>query len=400
MKYLIVIGDGMGDYPVDSLGGRTPLDYAPTPRLDALAKRSLVGRVATIPEGMAPGSDVAIMSLMGYNPKGVLTGRGPLEALALGVPLKESDVAFRMNLVTMEWGTHTIIRNHSAGDVTGEEAAELLDSLRERMPLGDKSVHQGVSYRNLLLWPGAPEPLPSIPPHDYRDKPVDFLLDDPANAPLVELLRASWPILINHPVNQKRLSKGLPPANSIWLWGQGRAPKVKSYAERWGLTGATVSAVDIIRGLGLATGLKPLRIEGATGWLDTNYAGKAAAAVESLKTGDLCVVHLEAPDETSHQGRLDQKLEAIERFDRQIVGPIVDALEAEKTDFRLLAACDHYTPLALKTHTADPVPFLLYDSRQSLDGPERWHEAAAMPGPLVPDGPALARLLFGPEKGA
>ena len=398
MKYLILIGDGMGDFPIKSLGGRTPLDYAPTPQLDALARRGKVGRVATIPEGMPPGSDVAIMSLMGYNPKGVLTGRGPLEALALGVPLQEGDLAFRMNLVTMEWGTHTIIRNHAAGDITTAESAELIATLNERMPLGGKTIHQGVSYRNVLVWPGAPEGLPSLPPHDYLDKPIEFLLNDEAQAPLLDLIRASWPILINHPVNQKRLAKGLPPANSIWLWGQGRTPKVKTYAERWGLAGATVSAVDIIRGLGLATGLTPLRVEGATGVLNTNYAGKVMAAVKSLETGDIVVVHLEAPDEASHHGDLHQKLQAIERFDRLIVGPIVGSLEAKGIHFRLLAACDHYTPLSLKTHTDDPVPFSLYDNREHHHGPEKWCEAACADGPLVPDGPTLARMLLGPEK--
>jgi 2,3-bisphosphoglycerate-independent phosphoglycerate mutase len=348
---------------------------------------------------MPAGSDVAIMSLMGYNPKGVLTGRGPLEALALGVPLGPADVAFRLNLITMEWGPHTIIRDHAAGDITAPEAALLLATLRERMPLpAGQTIHQGVSYRHVLVWPGAPDGLPSIPPHDQLDKPIEFLLNDQAQAPLVDLVRASWPLLINHPVNQSRLDRGLPPANSIWLWGQGRVPKVKSYAERWGVSGAAVSAVDIIRGLGLATGLEPIHVEGATGGLDTNCAGKVAAALRALEAMDLAVVHLEAPDEASHQGRLDQKLEAIERFDAEIVGPLLSGLSARGGDYRLLAACDHYTPLSLKTHSRDPVPFVLYDSSAPQAGPESWSERAAASGPLIPDGPSLARLLLGPER--
>jgi 2,3-bisphosphoglycerate-independent phosphoglycerate mutase len=260
------------------------------------------------------------------------------------------------------------------------------------------SIHQGVSYRNVLIWPGAPDNLPSIPPHDHLDKPIDYFLNDAAMAPLVDLVRSSWPILINHPVNQARLSQGLPPANSIWLWGQGKAPKVKTYAQRWGLTGAAISAVDIIRGLGLATGLDPIPVPGATGGLDTNYAGKVAAAIEALKTRDLALVHYEAPDETSHQGRLDQKLEAIERFDALIVGPLLAGLRAEGHDFRLMAASDHYTSLSLKSHTADPVPFLIYDSLAPASGPSVFSEAAAAFGPFVPDGQALAQRLFGPER--
>jgi 2,3-bisphosphoglycerate-independent phosphoglycerate mutase len=400
MKYLIVIGDGMGDHPIESLGGRTPLEAAPTPNLDALARTALAGRAATVPEGMAPGSDVAIMSLMGYNPKGVLTGRGPLEALALGVPMGPDDTAFRLNLVTMEWGPHTIIRDHSSGYITGEEAGRLVADLGARMPLsGGRSIHQGVSYRHVLVWPDAPDGLPTVPPHDFLDKPIDFILNDPQAAPLVDLVRASWPILVEHPVNVSRLERGLNPANSVWLWGQGRTPRVRSYARRWGLTGAAVSAVDIIRGLGLATGLDPIRVEGATGELDTNYAGKVAAAVEALKTRDLAVVHLEAPDEASHQGDLEAKLEAIRRLDERIVGPLARAMDGSGERWRMLAACDHYTPVGLKSHTAEPVPFIIHDSLfPAGSGAAGYSEAACAAGELVPDGPSLARLLFGPER--
>ncbi|MDR1657467.1 MAG: cofactor-independent phosphoglycerate mutase [Deltaproteobacteria bacterium] len=400
MKYIIAIGDGMGDFPIESLGERTPLEFTPTPHLDRLAQQGMVGRVATVPEGMPPGSDVAIMSLLGYNPKGVLTGRGPLEALALGIKLAESDLAFRLNLVTMDWNSGTVIRNHAAGDISNDEAGVLIQALSQRMPLsGGQAIYQGISYRHVFVWPDAPGGLPSIAPHDHLDKSIDFFLNDQAAAPLSHLVKASWPILADHPINAKRLAKGLPPANSIWLWGQGRLPVVKTYAERWGLRGATVSAVDIIRGLGLATGLEPKRVAGATGGLETNYGGKVEAAIEALKDADLVVVHLEAPDETSHQGNLDHKIQAIRNFDQLIVGPLTEKLDAAAVSYRILVACDHYTPIRLKTHTADPVPFLIYDSTApGLSGAAGYSEVACARGPLIGNGPALAKLLFGPEK--
>ncbi|MDR0621155.1 MAG: cofactor-independent phosphoglycerate mutase [Deltaproteobacteria bacterium] len=404
MKYLILIGDGMGDRPIASLGDLTPLARAHTPNMDRLAQNGQLGRVKTIPDGLPPGSDVAIMSLMGFNPQGVLTGRGPLEALALKVPLAEGELAFRLNLVTIEFGERTVIRDHSAGDISSPEAKPLLEALREGLPLAPgQTIYQGFSYRNVLVWPGAPEGLPSIPPHDWLDRPINATLEDPAFRPLAELVRASWPLLANHPVNQARVKRNLRQANSLWLWGQGRKPNVKTYFERWGLNGATVSAVDIIRGLGLATGLKPLTVEGATGGLDTNFQGKVEAALSALKQTDLVVIHLEAPDETSHQGQLALKLQAIESFDAKIVGATLEGLDRSGEDYRLIVACDHYTPLEIKTHSDDPVPFILYDSRGLVrQGPPAlgYSEAEAeKTGFFVPDGLALGRLFFGPEKG-
>ncbi|MDR1036734.1 MAG: cofactor-independent phosphoglycerate mutase [Deltaproteobacteria bacterium] len=401
MKYVILIGDGMGDLPAESLGGLTPLQKACTPHMDRLAREGMIARCATVPEGMAPGSDVAIMSLMGYCAKGVLTGRGPLEAAALGLELRDGDVAFRMNLVTLgREPEKTVMLDHSAGDIGGDDAAELVCELAGKMPLAPgMSVHRGVGYRHILIWPGAPDGIPSVPPHDRRDREVDSVLDDPACRPVAELVRASWPILEDHPVNVRRRAAGRNPANSIWLWGQGRTPRVSSYAERWGITGAAVSAVDLIRGLAVATGLKPLTVPGATAWLDTNFEGKVAAALDALKTLDLAIVHLEAPDECGHQGALDLKIQAIESFDAKIVGPVLEALPSYG-DFRVLCSCDHYTPVVLKTHTSDPVPFVLYDSASpSRSGAAGYSEAEALKaGILVPDGPSLGRLLFGPER--
>ncbi|MDR1608223.1 MAG: cofactor-independent phosphoglycerate mutase [Deltaproteobacteria bacterium] len=401
MKYLILIGDGMGDYPIESLGGQTPLMAAKTPHMDRLAREGLIGRVATTPPGLAPGSDVAIMSLMGYNAKGVLSGRGPLEAAALNVPVPKGALAFRLNLVSLGFGSPVILRDHSAGDISSAEAGELIETLATKMPLGARTLHQGVSYRHLLIWPKAPQGLASIPPHDFRDKSIDGFLNDPELAPIMDLVKASWPILADHPVNLARQAKGLSPANSIWLWGQGQPPKIRTYQERWGLTGATVSAVDIIRGLGLYAGLKPYVVEGATGLLKTNYLGKAQTALEALKTLDSVVVHLEAPDECSHQGDLKAKLEAIENFDHLIVGPILAGLK-DFGDYRVLVACDHYTPISLKTHAADPVPFAFYDSQKPANSKaEGYSEKEALAsGLLIPDGPSLGRLLFGPEKEA
>jgi 2,3-bisphosphoglycerate-independent phosphoglycerate mutase len=403
MKYAILIGDGMGDLPVESLGGLTPLQKANTPNLDRLAAEGLIARCKTVPDGMAPGSDVAIMSLLGYCAKGVLTGRGPLEAAALGEPLAENDLAFRLNLVTVSReGGKTLMLNHSSGDIPDEEAGPLLEELSRKLPLPKGArIRQGVSYRNLLVWPDAPEGMASVPPHDHRDRPVDGFLDDPAYKPIADLVRASWDILENHPVNLERVSKGLPPANSVWLWGQGKKPLVKTYAERWGITGATVSAVDLIRGLAVITGLDIINVPGATGRLDTDYEGKAKAAVKALETRDLAVVHLEAPDECGHQGDLEAKLQAIENYDRLIVGPVLEKLP-DFGEYRVLCSCDHYTPVSLKTHIADPVPFVMYDSaRPAKSGAKGYSEAEAAKSPtLVPDGPSLGRMLFGPERGA
>ncbi|MDR1085194.1 MAG: cofactor-independent phosphoglycerate mutase [Deltaproteobacteria bacterium] len=400
MKYIILIGDGMGDYPIEALGGLTPIEKASTPNLDRLAKEGLIARVRTTPEGLSPGSDVAIMTLMGYNPKGVLTGRGPLEAAALNIPLNPGDSAFRLNLVTLDLGDDIIMRNHAAGDITSPEAAELLEALTKNLPLKNRTVHQGVSYRNLLVWPdGADLNLPSLPPHDYRDQSVKKFLYDQALEPVMSLVKASWAVLDTHPVNQKRRAQNLPPANSIWLWGQGQAPKIRTYREKWGLSGATVSAVDIIRGLALYSGLEPLTVPGATGLLDTNYQGKVSAGLKALKEKDLVIIHLEAPDEMSHQGDLAAKLKAIENFDKLIVGPVLEGLR-DMGPYRLMAACDHFTTLKLRTHSDDPVPMVFYDStKPAASGTAGYSEKNSLAsGRLIPDGPTLGEFIFGPER--
>ena len=402
MKYVLMIGDGMGDFPLPALNGRTPLEAAPTPNLDFMAQNGLLGLARTVPEGMPPGSDVAIMSLMGYNPQGVLSGRGPLEAASQGVDLAPDELAFRLNLVTVDRdGDKTYMRHHSSGNISDEESAELLTALRQGLPLDHgQKIHNGVGYRHLLTWPGpAPADTTSYPPHDYLDQEISALLNDPQAKPAMDLVRASWDILKDHPVNQARRARGLPPATSIWLWGKGFKPAVKSYQERWGLTGATVSAVDLIKGLGVITGLEKIDVPGATGWLDTDYEGKVAAALKALERLDYVVIHLEAPDESCHQGELDSKLKAIADFDARVVGPLLEALP-RFGDFRVLAACDHFTPLSIKTHTADPVPFIIYGRPLGDHRPSglTYSEANAAAGLLVDPGADLSKLLFGDEK--
>jgi len=403
MKYVLLIGDGMGDRPLPELSGQTPLEAAPTPNLDFMAGHGTLGLARTVPPGMTPGSDVAIMSLMGYNPKGVLTGRGPLEAASQGLVTGPEEFVFRLNLVTVrEEGGHTVMGNHAAGNITTAEAGELVETLKKELPLDSgQRLFPGVSYRHLMTWPEPrAEHFPSWPPHDYRDQVIDFILDDPTSRPLMDLVRASRAILEDHPVNVRRKAAGLDLANAVWPWGQGLRPQIKTYQDRWGVTGATVSAVDLIRGLGVCTGLETLIVPGATGWLDTNYQGKVEAALKALERLDFVVIHLEAPDEASHQGNLGEKLKAISDFDRLVVGPMLEALP-RFGPFRVLAACDHFTPLALKTHTADPVPFVLYSQpgdEGQKGGPAYNEFNAGATGLLVDPGAGLGHLLFGPEK--
>ncbi|MGL4209295.1 MAG: cofactor-independent phosphoglycerate mutase, partial [Candidatus Adiutrix sp.] len=403
VKYVLIIGDGMGDWPIAELNNQTPLMAAETPNLDYMAKNGLLGLAHTVPPGMPPGSDVAIMSLMGYNPQGVLTGRGPLEAASQNIITDPDEYVFRLNLVTISHDGQVTMRDHSAGNISTVEAAPLLDDLRQKLPLkfGQK-IFQGVGYRHLLTWPKlAPANIPSSPPHDYLDQSLNALLDDPKAKPIMDLVRASWEILENHPINQKRKVQGLALANSIWLWGQGVRPEIKTYEQRWGLTGSTVSAVDLIKGLGLITGLTSIEVPGATGWLDTNYEGKVEAALKVLEQSDFVVLHIEAPDEASHHGDLEAKLRAIHDFDAKVVGPMLRALPSFG-DYRLVTACDHYTPLKIKTHTNDPVPFIFYTNAPSKDfspsGLTYNEDNAKLTGLIVNPGANLGQLLFGPEK--
>ncbi len=400
MKYAILVGDGMGDYPVPELDGRTVLETARTPHMDALAKDGLVGLAKTVPDHLDPGSDAANMSIMGYDPAQYLSGRGPLEAASMGVKLAEDEQAFRLNLVSLdirENGT-IVMRDHSAGHISSEDASVLIDALAEKLPLdGRQKLYPGVSYRHLLVWPDLTGGLPTIPPHDWRDREVtDYMNSDlPEFKPVLDLIRASWPILKDHPINRDRLREGKNPANSIWPWGQGRSPAMPTYRERWGLSGAVVSAVDLIKGLGVFAGLDPLDIPGVTGLVDTNYEGKVAAALGALEKDDFVLVHVEAPDEAGHQGDYHTKVKAVELFDDLVVRPMVAGLE-KMGPFRLLVICDHFTPIEVKTHTHDPVPFIIYPCKHP-SGRSYTEAEAAKAGLFLPQGHTLVDLLFGSQ---
>ena len=338
------------------------------------------------------------MSILGYDPAQYHTGRGPLEAASMGVKLESNELGFRMNLVTLEVQPNgpVIMRDHAGGHIPSDEAKILVDSLAEQLPLNQgQKIYPGVSYRHLLVWPGLKDGLPTVPPHDWRDREVTNYLNNPSldMKPVLDLIKASWPILTDHPVNRKRMAKGINPANSIWPWGQGRPPSVSTYPEKWGVSGAVVSAVDLIKGLGVFAGLEAVEVPGVTGLVDTNYEGKVQAALKVLENGDYVLVHIEAPDEAGHAGDMATKIKAVELFDRRIVGPMKEALE-KMGDFRLLILCDHFTPISMKTHSRDPVPFIIYPAKHPSGRP--YTEAqAALAGLYLDKGDRLPDLLFG-----
>jgi 2,3-bisphosphoglycerate-independent phosphoglycerate mutase len=380
MKYAILIGDGMADYSMEELGGRTPLAAAKTPNMDFLATQGELGLARTIPQGMEPGSDVANLSIMGYDPAVYHTGRAPLEAASMGVSLGPQDVAFRCNLVTLrhETGGDIYMEDYSAGHISSNEAREIIVSINQTMGNGSRRFYPGVSYRHLLVWQGGEENWRTFPPHDLTGQNVrSYLEGQGREKPLLELVKSSWPVLAKHEVNTLRRERGQNPATSIWLWGQGRAPRVPTLQELYGLTGAVISAVDLMRGIGIYAGLQPILVPGATGYLDTNYAGKVEAALDALETMDFVYLHVEAPDEAGHTGELKNKLQAIEDFDYKVVGPMLQGLKT-LGPHRVLLMPDHRTPLSLKTHSPEPVPFVLYDSRQIQSSTQRrFNEFAA-----------------------
>lgn len=358
IKYVLLVGDGMADYPLDDLGGKTPLETAKTPNMDRIAA-CRIGRVKTIPEGMEPGSDTANLSLLGYKPEICHTGRSPLEAASMGVILKPEDVAFRLNLVTLDLKSNDdaiIMKSHSSGDISTDEATEIMKTLKEGLKIPGITLYQGVAYRHLLVWENGPEDALTIPPHDVLDQNMSQYLKTLSDDPIPDLIRRSWRLLADHPINRKRREQGLDEANSIWLWGQGKAPKLPPFEEKYGLTGSVVCAVDLIKGIGRYVGFNPIKVEGATGYLDTNYKGKAEAALEALQTRDFVLLHVEAPDEAAHNGNYREKIEAIEAFDEQVVGTVLKGLANYET-YRIMVVSDHYTPIVEKTHTVDPPPF-------------------------------------------
>ncbi len=363
MKYVILLGDGMADEPLDELGGKTPLQYAHTPRMDDLARRGLMGLAETVPEGFHPGSDVANLSVFGYNPAACYSGRSPLEAASMGVELGPDDVAFRLNLVTLTplYG-RLYMEDFSAGHITTAEAGELISCLQEELGGDEFEFHPGVSYRHLLVWRGGKDDLTFTPPHDLTHQSVEGHLPKGDGAgELIRLTTSAQMLLNTHPVNLKRERAGQPMANSIWLWGHGRAPRMATFQAQYGLSGAVISAVDLIKGIGVYAGLDIINVPGATGYIDTNYRGKATAALDALRSRDFVYLHVEAPDEAAHAGNLKDKLQAIEDFDAQVVGTVLDGLPALGA-YRVLVLPDHPTPVARMTHTLGPVPFALFGS--------------------------------------
>ena len=362
-KFIILVGDGMGDYPSERLGGLTPLEAARTPNIDRLARIGALGTVRTIPEGMEPGSDVANMSLLGYDPAVYHTGRAPLEAASMSIVLQPDEVAFRCNLVCLQRNEtgEAIMSDYSAGHITTPEAGELVAALQAALG-PDLRLYAGVGFRQLLVWKGGRADMAAVPPHDISGRPIakyDLLRD----APLRDFIEKASGILADHPVNVRRKSEGKPPANAVWLWGHGKAPAMPRL-DRFGLSGAMISAVDLLKGIGVFAGLEPVHVEGATGYIDTNYEGKVAAALAALEHGNFVFLHLEAPDEVSHSGDLELKVHAIECFDERIVGPVVQGI-GKYPKVRLLVTTDHYTPVSMRTHSMDPAPFLLVEDLHS-----------------------------------
>lgn len=379
MKYIVVLGDGMADEPIPALGGRTPLDAAVTPVLDELAGKGTLGTVQNVPAGMAPGSDVANLSVLGYDPAANYSGRSPLEALSVGVQMEDDDVIFRSNIVTLtepEPYAQKTILDHSSGEISTADADILMDAIRAEFNNDTFRFYTGTSYRHILVWKHGRVSVLE-PPHDHLGKVIgDYL---PREKVLRDMMERSFDILNNHPLNLARAAAGKHKANSLWFWGAGTKPKVQNFKEKTGLTGAMISAVDLLKGIAVGAGMKVYNVPGATGSIDTNWEGKAQAAIDALlKDGcDYAYIHVEAPDEMGHQGRVEDKVKSIEYLDSRLIARVKQAMEAAGEDYRLLILPDHPTPLRIRTHTSNPVPYLLYDSTHEQKKRERFTEESA-----------------------
>ena len=380
MKYIILLSDGMAGRPLSELSGRTTVEAAHTPVMDTLAKVSEIGMTSMVPKGMAPGSDTANLAVMGYDPKKYYTGRSPLEALSIGVDMADSDISFRCNLVTLSeegdaYEERTIL-DHSSDEISTQEAEVLLSAVKERLVKEGYQFYTGTSYRHLLIWKGG-RVLELTPPHDILTKKIgSYLPKDPV---LREMMEKSYEILEHHPINENRRKNGLKPANSLWFWGAGTKPALTSFEERTGKKGVMISAVDLLKGIAIGAGMDCVCVEGANGGLHTNYKGKALAAVQALTEDgyDFAYIHVEAPYEMGHQGSAAHKIEAIEHVDKEVLGTVAEKLNQAGEDYRLLLLPDHPTPIEVRTHTGDPVPYLLYDSTKEQDGLVAYNEKTA-----------------------
>jgi 2,3-bisphosphoglycerate-independent phosphoglycerate mutase len=402
VKYLIVVPDGAADRAIESLGGKTPLEASPMEYTNALAAIGEVGMVQTIPEGFAPGSDAANLSVMGYDPVVYLTGRSPLEAASIGIDMSPTDVAYRTNLVTLDGNgayEDLIIKDHSSGDISTQEAGELIKAINEEFENDKIKFYTGVSYRHCLIVKEGSIDYDLTPPHDVLGQVVANNLPKGTGSDFIEqMMRRSYEVLKNHPVNEKRREKGLNTADSIWIWGQGKKPALPSFYEKFKITGSAISEVDLIKGIGICAGLDSVDVPGATGTLHTNYEGMAEAAVEEFKKGkDFVYLHIEAPDECSHQGSLDDKMLCLQFIDQRAIKLVVEYLKGSGEDFKVLIVPDHRTPLVLRTHSAEPVPFVIYDSKKQVapDVERAFTEKSGEKGSFFESGVALASYFFG-----
>ena len=396
MKVIILLGDGMSDELYSELGNKSPLQAASTPNMDFMAQHGQVGLAHTVPNGLPPGSDVANLSVFGYDPRNCYTGRSPLEAVSMGVALGPDDVAFRMNLVTLKPHCSSIyMQDFSAGHISTEEARELVTALQQELGNAEIEFYPGVGYRHLMVWRGGKDGMKSTPPHDISGKAIlDSLPKGDGADMLINIMNHSQMVLHEHPVNKKRKEEDKLPANSVWLWGHGKTPEVALYKDKFALSGAVISAVDLIKGIGICAGLDIINVEGATGYIDTNYLGKAQAALAALEEHDFVYVHVEAPDEASHAGRMDHKIQAIEDFDRQIVGTVLEGIK-KFGEYVILCTPDHPTPVKLMTHTSDPVPFIIYRGGAGEgNGASSYDEAQAKSTGLVMEGHELMVALL------
>lgn len=400
MKYAVILCDGAADTPVEELGGRTPLEAASKPNIDELSKHGEMGMVRTVPDNLPPGSDVANLAVFGYDPQKYYTGRSPLEAVSMEVPLKLTDTTFRTNVVTLSddenYADKTMV-DYSSDEITTEEARELIKYVNDNLGTEEYEFFGGFSYRHLMVWHNKENNFTLTPPHDISGRVIGEYL--PKDETIRSLMEKSYELLKDHPINKSRLERGLHPANSIWIWGNGTKPNLDTYADRFGIKGTVVSAVDLIKGIGYCAGLNVVDVEGATGNVNTNFDGKAQAAIEAFKNGDDFVyVHLEAPDEAGHRHEIDNKVKAIELIDSKIVAPIIDYLNNSGSDYGVLIMPDHPTPLAIMTHSSDPIPYLLYFSKDAdkSSGYTAYTEAeAAKTGVFVEQGYTLINKLFG-----
>lgn len=398
MKYVLVLGDGMADEPIAALGNKTPLEYAVTPNMDKLAAKSVIGMAQTIPEGMKPGSDTANLAVLGYDPKQYYTGRSPLEALSIGVPMEDTDIAIRCNIVTVSeedtpYEEHTIL-DHSSSEISTEDAAVLLKAVQEELEDDIYQFFLGTSYRHCTIWKKG-QVVELTPPHDVLGQVIGQYL--PEDEKLRQMMKKSYDILNQHPLNVERAEKGLHKANSIWFWGAGTKPILDSFEGKFGKKGVMISAVDLLKGIAVGAEMTNIDVEGADGTLETNYEGKADAAMKALLEDgyDFAYIHVEAPDEMGHQGSVERKVKAIENIDTRILSRVTEKMDASGEDYRLIVLPDHPTPIRTRTHSSEPVPYMLYDSAKPLDKNWLYNEKEAQAaGNFVPEGYQLINQLF------